>query len=67
MILVVKTDLNMGKGKIAAHCSHAAVTLYDMIIHEQNLWGEKWRLMLKKWVEFGAKKIVLRVDNESKL
>lgn len=42
MIMVVRTDLNMGKGKIAAQCAHAAVDLYDLLLHKQDPQIKKW-------------------------
>ncbi|GJS01558.1 peptidyl-tRNA hydrolase 2, mitochondrial [Tanacetum coccineum] len=33
MVLVVRNDLKMGKGKIAAQCSHATLGLYKKILH----------------------------------
>lgn len=40
--MVVRTDLNMGKGKIAAQCSHAAVDLYDMLLQRNDEQIRRW-------------------------
>ena len=42
MVMVVRTDLGMGKGKIAAQCSHAAVDLYDMLLERKDPKVKTW-------------------------
>ncbi|AWU73402.1 peptidyl-tRNA hydrolase [Pichia kudriavzevii] len=53
MALVVRTDLGMLKGKVAAQCSHAAVALY-----RKNLVNNP--TMLKRWENCGQAKITLK-------
>lgn len=57
LVLVVRTDLRMGVGKIAAQCSHASVMAYQ----------KSSRVMLLKWALAGQKKIVLKCPNEQAL
>lgn len=59
LILVIRTDLKMGKGKMAAQCSHAAVAAYKA--------ARKHPKVLKAWEESGQAKITLKVDNEAAL
>ncbi|KAL0099076.1 hypothetical protein PUN28_020255 [Cardiocondyla obscurior] len=59
MILVVRTDLKMGKGKVAAQCSHAAVAAYKS--------ARKYPEILKAWEKCGQPKIILKVDSEAGL
>lgn len=58
MVMFVRQDLKMGKGKIASQCSHAAIGLYKKLIlnDEKNL--------LNDWEDTGSKKIVLKIQNE---
>ncbi|ODM91330.1 putative peptidyl-tRNA hydrolase 2 [Orchesella cincta] len=61
MVFVVRTDLGMGKGKIAAQCCHAAVMCYQkaMVMDTANL---------DLWEATGAAKICLKADgNETNL
>ncbi|KAF6770129.1 hypothetical protein AHF37_11771 [Paragonimus kellicotti] len=60
MVLVVRTDLNMGKGKIAAQCSHAAVSCFQYAQAENP--G-----LLSTWEEQGQPKIVLKSDSLKEL
>lgn len=60
MVFLVREDLKMGAGKIAAQVAHAAVCLFDDITNEGD---EFHQTALEYWSEFGAKKIVLRGDN----
>lgn len=55
--IVIRRDLKMGKGKIAAHCSHAS--LEAALKSDQEI--------LKKWMKEGAKKVVLKVGSEKEL
>ena len=60
MVLVVRTDLKMGKGKAAAQCSHAAVGAYKIAKKSQSD-------VLKAWERNGQPKIVTKVENEEEL
>ncbi len=53
MIIVVRKDLGMGAGKIAAQAAHAAVELYKKYCSRPGL--------CNRWYNTGAKKVVLRV------
>ncbi|CAH2094109.1 unnamed protein product [Euphydryas editha] len=56
LVLVVRTDLNMGKGKIAAQCGHAAVGAYEKALkHDPD--------SLKLWKMTGQAKIALKTDS----
>ena len=60
MVLVVRTDLKMGKGKAAAQCSHAAVGAYK--IAKKNSPS-----ILRAWERMGQPKIVTKVETEDDL
>lgn len=55
--ILVRTDLKMGKGKIAAQSSHASV---DAVLKSEKNKVEAWK-------QQGMKKVVLKVSNESQL
>lgn len=60
MILVVRNDLKMGKGKIAAQCGHAAVGAYQSAVRRSpNL--------VRAWENSGCAKIAVRVETEAEL
>ena len=56
MVLVVNMDLNMGKGKIAAQCSHATLGAYKKAMKKQPD-------MVKSWSQTGQAKIALKCPN----
>ncbi|XP_037041717.1 peptidyl-tRNA hydrolase 2, mitochondrial [Bradysia coprophila] len=64
MYLIVRTDLKMGKGKIASQCSHAAV-----LCKASGFQASQRRngSLLKNWMLCGQPKIVLKVDNLEEL
>ncbi len=58
--IVIRADLEMGKGKIAAQASHASVEGYiETAFHSPEKSEEWWRQ--------GQKKIVLKVKSEKEL
>ncbi|KAL1813630.1 hypothetical protein DCAR_0625993 [Daucus carota subsp. sativus] len=57
MVLVVRNDLKMGKGKIAAQCSHATLGLYKKILHRAPK-------ALNRWEMCGQVKVVVKIDSE---
>ena len=60
MVLVVRTDLKMGKGKIAAQCSHAAVAAFKKA-------KARHQEILKKWERQGQPKIVTKIEKEDEM
>ena len=58
--IIFRTDLKLGKGKIAAHAAHAGITGYELV---------KMRNpeLVKRWLKEGQKKIILKVMNENEL
>jgi PTH2 family peptidyl-tRNA hydrolase len=60
MVFLVREDLKLGAGKIAAQVAHAAVGLYEDINDKGKPY---YKQALDYWNEFGAKKIVLRVND----
>jgi PTH2 family peptidyl-tRNA hydrolase len=50
---LIRTDLKMGKGKVAAQCCHAAVAAYKSAI--------KYPKILRAWEESCQPKITLKV------
>ncbi|KAL6508211.1 hypothetical protein OROHE_021753 [Orobanche hederae] len=57
MVLVVRNDLKMGKGKIAAQCSHATLGLYKKILNRAPK-------SLNRWEMCGQVKVVVKIDSE---
>ena len=54
-VIVVRNDLGMGKGKIAAQVGHACVLGAEHVRKSNSDWFEKW------WT--GQEKVVLKVDS----
>ncbi|XP_011297828.1 peptidyl-tRNA hydrolase 2, mitochondrial [Fopius arisanus] len=59
MVLVIRNDLKMGKGKVAAQCAHAAVAGFEAVL--------KYPKLLQEWTENGHKKITVKVDSQEEL
>merc|ERR1719317_588850 len=60
MVLVVRTDLKMGKGKIAAQCCHGCLGVFEIASARHPSEVHQWRLT-------GAKKVVLKCKSEEEL
>lgn len=60
MLLIVNTELNMGKGKIAAQCGHAAVGCYDAS-------RRKCPAAVQAWYRTGCAKIALKCSSTEEL
>jgi len=60
MVLCVRNDLGMGKGKMCAQCGHACVGIYRKIIFGDNDKHKQW---LKQWENDAEGKIALKVDS----
>nr|XP_033778717.1 peptidyl-tRNA hydrolase 2, mitochondrial isoform X2 [Geotrypetes seraphini] len=57
MVLIVRSDLKMGKGKVAAQCAHAAVSAYKQVLKINPE-------LLKQWEYCGQPKVVVRAPDE---
>lgn len=60
MILCVRKDLKMSKGKMCAQCGHGAIGSFK-IAQQYNA------KMLSQWQQQGSKKIVLKLNDEEHL
>jgi PTH2 family peptidyl-tRNA hydrolase len=59
-VIVIRNDLKMGKGKIAAQASHASVlAVLEAMKHNKN-WYDRW-------MREGMGKIVVKVNSEEEL
>ncbi|KAF2622563.1 peptidyl-tRNA hydrolase [Macroventuria anomochaeta] len=62
MVLVVRTDLGMTKGKIGAQCGHATLACYKHFLrHAPN------STILQRWERMGQAKVALQVKGEEEL
>lgn len=59
-VLVVRTDLGMSSGKIAAQAAHASLESYKKAASKKKLW-------VRIWEASGCKKVVLAVDSLEKI
>jgi len=62
MVIVVRSDLPMGRGKTAAQCAHAALECC-----RQTFNNKKRQLMFESWLRNGQPKIVVKIPNEEEL
>ena len=62
MVMCVRMDLKMDKGKIAAQCSHSAIGIYKKLIK-----AKKYEKMLESWENNGQKKIVAKLKSEKEM
>lgn len=60
MVLVVRNDLKMGKGKIGAQCGHAAVGAYQKAL-------ATIPRMVDRWENSGCTKIAVKVESEAEM
>ncbi|OKY79135.1 MAG: Peptidyl-tRNA hydrolase [Candidatus Methanohalarchaeum thermophilum] len=58
--IVVRSDLSLSKGKLAAQVAHASVKASHEI---EGIDERKW----KKWMNSGAKKVILKVKDKETL
>ena len=56
-VILVREDLKLPKGKLAAQCSHASV---DSVIKSD-------KKLVEAWKKEGAKKVILKVKDEKEL
>ena len=57
LAIIVRNDLKMGKGKIAAQCCHAAIECYKKADKNK----------IRKWENTGSAKVVLKVQSLEEL
>ncbi|MFI5404714.1 MAG: peptidyl-tRNA hydrolase Pth2 [Candidatus Gagatemarchaeaceae archaeon] len=58
--IVVRSDLKMGKGKLAAQAAHASLSAAEQAMGRRSPWFDNWK-------DGGQAKIVLKVQSEEEL
>jgi PTH2 family peptidyl-tRNA hydrolase len=59
-VIAVRTDLKMGKGKLAAQVAHASLSAYELCKKQSPKQVEKWE-------NEGQKKVILKVSSKEEL
>ena len=59
-VIVIRKDLKLGKGKLAAHIAHASLAGYKLV-------KKKDPAIIKFWESEGEKKIVVKIESEKAL
>jgi peptidyl-tRNA hydrolase len=68
MVLLIRSDLGMSKGKVAAQCCHAAVLfLIQLAAYKKAQSTSNGKLLLQKWEDDGQPKITLKCQSDSDL
>ncbi|RSL47649.1 hypothetical protein CEP51_012677 [Fusarium floridanum] len=65
LVLVVRTDLGMTKGKIAAQCSHATLACYKTLLRAPA--NSPQRKILSRWERLGQAKIAVQVKSQEEM
>ncbi|ORY90933.1 peptidyl-tRNA hydrolase PTH2-domain-containing protein [Leucosporidium creatinivorum] len=60
LVLVVRSDLNMNKGKIAAQCGHATLACYKTMVKSNPA-------VVRHWERTGQAKIAVKCESEEEL
>jgi PTH2 family peptidyl-tRNA hydrolase len=60
-VIIVRTDLGMGRGKIASQCGHAVISAF--LKSKESKYGNS----CQKWLDEGMKKIVLKINSKEEL
>ncbi|GAA6000639.1 hypothetical protein JCM10207_004588 [Rhodosporidiobolus poonsookiae] len=60
LVLVVRSDLNMTKGKVAAQCGHATLACYKSLVNANPA-------LIKHWERTGQAKIAVKCESEEEL
>ncbi|KAI3338579.1 PTH2-domain-containing protein [Ustulina deusta] len=68
LVLVVRTDLGMTKGKIAAQCSHATLACYKTLSRSATRQPKSAEAgILQRWERLGQAKIAVQVKSQDEL
>lgn len=60
LILAIRNDLKMQKGKVGAQCGHASVAAYSKAMRLKPK-------TLERWMQYGGTKITVKIDSEEEL
>jgi len=58
--LILRADLGMGKGKLAAQAAHASLEAYKLALSKESA-------TVKRWEREGSRKVALRAESEGEL
>eukprot|EP00013_Stygamoeba_regulata_P021311 CAMPEP_0177661684 /NCGR_PEP_ID=MMETSP0447-20121125/18839_1 /TAXON_ID=0 /ORGANISM="Stygamoeba regulata, Strain BSH-02190019" /LENGTH=155 /DNA_ID=CAMNT_0019167101 /DNA_START=115 /DNA_END=582 /DNA_ORIENTATION=- len=62
MVMCVRTDLKMGKGKAAAQCCHATLGAYQRAMRKP-----KFASMVEGWEQRGQAKVALKINSQEEM